>query len=277
MCGCPRAPGTFRWKIVSQPRVAGSPSLKAVRKGRSKRSSMPAAGDTAWTGTLSGRLDDAVPRPVAGGRVWLHLREAWVEDEPANERDFEAEVRADGTFELTDLPAWRGQIVALCAGWISRPTPFDPLSKGSFRRGRELTFGEIEQAFQEEGGESLEPQRVVVPYPGALVVAMQRTGSLDVTVRGPDGAPLAGALVTASPLVVWFGSGPGAFPLRQWSATTDAAGLARIEGLPPSEALPVGAQHDAFRLTRADRARAPSARIVAGEVATLVLALESQE
>lgn len=237
----------------------------------------PPASETPLSAVLQGRLDDAVPRPIVDGRVWLHLREAWVEDEPANERGFEAEVRADGSFELTDLPSWRGQILAACRGWVSRPTRFDAIAKATFRRGRPLTFGEIEHAFQEEGGESLEPQRVVVPYPGALVVAMEPTASLEVSVQRPDGSPLAGALVTASPSLAWFGGSTTAFPWREWSATTDAQGLARIDDLPPADALPVGAQHDSFRMPRAERGRTPSVRIVSGETAELRLALEPVE
>jgi hypothetical protein len=224
---------------------------------------------------LRGRLDEGVPRPIQDGRVWLHLREAWVEDEPANERDFEAAVRADGTFELTGLPEWRGQILALSRGWVSRPTPFDPLAKATFRHGRALTFGEVEQAFQEESPESLEPQRVVVPFRAELVVAMQHTGSLAVSLRQPDGSPLAGALVTAFPTIVWFGASPTPFPVRAWSATSDAQGLARLDDLPPADALRLGAQHASFRLPRARPD--PTARIVAGQTAELLLALEPLE
>ena len=57
-----RAPGTTRWKTASPPPVIGSPSLKAVRKGRSKRASdshaarlAAAAGSSGAVGTSAGK------------------------------------------------------------------------------------------------------------------------------------------------------------------------------------------------------------------------------
>jgi hypothetical protein len=225
--------------------------------------------------TQLGRLDDAVPRPIEDGHVWVVLGRGGTAGEPSIHRDFEAPVRADGTFELADLPPARGQIVALTSGWVSRQTPFGPLEAAARRLGRELTFGEIEQAFQEERPESLEPQRIAVPSPAPLVVAMERSGSLEVTVAQPDGSPLAGARVSASPNVRWIGIGSTIFPWREWTATTDASGAARIDDLPPDDSLSVGAFHGSFQMSRADRDRSPSVEILSGRTATLEIVLEA--
>lgn len=224
----------------------------------------------------SGRLDAAVPRPVLDGHVRVNLNQGGSGMDPSISRDFEAPVNADGTFELADLPPGRGQIIALCRGWVSRRTPFDPLEAATRRLGREPTFGEIELAFQEEAPESLEAQRITVPTPGPLVVAMERAGSLQVTVRAQDGAPLAGALVSTSPNVSFIGVGSTLFPWREWSAETDASGLARIDDLPPQESLLVQAYKSGFRTASRDRERIPSVAIVSGQTTELVLGLESK-
>jgi len=225
-------------------------------------------------GTLRGRLGDAVPRPVQDGHVWVKLDRGETEGAEQVDLDFEALVSADGTFELAELPPGHGQIIALCRGWVSRRTPFDAIEAVTRRLGREPTMGEIEQAFQEEGPETLEAQRIVVSARDALVVAMERTGAVEVTVRKQDGAPLAGAVVSASPEVHWIGAEATVFPWRDWKATTGAGGRARIDDLPPDESLVFDARHDSFRMTRADRDRTPSVMIISGMTARRELVLE---
>ncbi len=227
--------------------------------------------------TQSGRLDAAVPRPVLDGHVWVNLNQGGAGDEPSIDRDFEAPVREDGTFELADLPPGRGQIIALCRGWVSRRTPFDPVEAVTRRLGRYPSPREIEQAFQEEEPESLQAQRIALPARGPLVVAMEPAGSLEVTARDQDGTPLAGVLVATSPNVYWIGVGSTIFPWREWRAETDALGRARIDDLPPDESLWVQAHHDAFRMTRADRDRIPSVEIVSGRTAERTLVLEPKQ
>jgi hypothetical protein len=192
--------------------------------------------------SLRGRLDDAVPRPIEGGHVRVKLDRHEAGEAPPLERD--SDIHADGTFELADLSPGRGQIVALCRGWVSRRTPFDPIEAVARRLEREPTMGEIEQAFQEEGPETLEAQRIVIPAPDPLVVAMERSGTLEVIAKTPGGSPFAGATVTATPGVHWMGTSSAAFAWRTWEATTDPWGRARIDDLPPDDALSVAASHD---------------------------------
>jgi hypothetical protein len=188
-------------------------------------------------------------------------------------RDFAADVRADGTFELPDLPPGHGQIVASCRGWVSRRTPFDAIEKVTLRLGREPNLREIEQSFQEEGPETLEAQRIAIPSRAPLVVAMARTGAVLVTVRQRGGAPLAGAVVRATPSLRWI-DGSMIFSSREWSAETDAQGHARIDDLPPDDSLAVEARHASFLMMREARDDPPDVAIISGRTAELVLVLQ---
>src|SRR6185503_17817520 len=95
----------------------------------------------------------------------------------------------------------------------------------------------------QEATESLEAQRVALPTPAPLVVAMERTGSLEVTVRSVD-VPLEGARVTVSPQVRWIGAEPAPFPWGTWERTSDPWGRARLDDLPPGDAVSVDATHE---------------------------------
>jgi hypothetical protein len=226
--------------------------------------------------SLRGRLDDSVPRPILDGHVWLNLHEsAGVGTSYA--RDREAPVAEDGTFELADLSPGRGQIIALCRGWVSRRTRVDTPEEAGIRFGHEPTPAEIEEALANAGDRAFQAQRVAVPSAEPLVVLMEPTGALEVTVEKPDGSPLAGALVHTSPNVFWIGVGSTIFPWREWSATTDALGLVRIEDLPPDDALWVQAGHAAFRMKRADRDAMPRVRIDSGQTAKLEIELERSD
>jgi protocatechuate 3,4-dioxygenase beta subunit len=224
--------------------------------------------------TLQGRLDEAVPRPIVNGHVWVNLNRSDAAGQISIDRDFEAEVRPDGTFELVGLPPGGGQIIALASGWVSSRTPYTAAEAAARRLGREPSFEEVQQ---EGAREELEAQRLVVPAPAPIVVAMERTGSLEVTVLGPDGGPIAGASVSAWPNVYWIGVGSTIFPWREWRASTDPLGRARIDDLPPEQELWFGAEHGSFRMTRAQRDRNPSVEIVSGQVATYELVLEPSE
>ena len=74
---------------------------------------------------LEARLDDTVPRPVAGGRACLFVTDP-LTDPPSTVWADVVEISADGTFAFESLP--RGcdaQIVAMCDGYYS-PSPAEP-------------------------------------------------------------------------------------------------------------------------------------------------------
>lgn len=227
--------------------------------------------------TLRGRLEEVVPRPVLDGHVMIDLHHALESSAPSINQTFEAPVHEDGTFEVPELPPGRGQIIALCRGWVSRRTRVDSLAEvGMYYRGRDLSPSEIEEALQRAGDRAYQAQRISVNSSAPIVVLMEPTGILEVTVSRQDGSPVAGAMVSISPNVYWTGVGSTIFPWGRWAAETDASGRARIEDVPPNDSLWVHASHRSFRMSKADRDNAPRVPIVSGEAATLELVLEPE-
>ena len=225
--------------------------------------------------TLQGRLDDAVPRPIVDGHVGVNLHHSG--GDPAISRDFEAPVREDGTFELPGLPRARGQIIALCRGWVSRRTRADTAAEAGIRFGHEPSAAEIERALERAGDRAYQAQRIAVPSPAPLVVLMEPTGTLDVTVATQDGTPVAGAVVSAWPNVYWIDIGSTIFPWREWNGITDSTGRARIEDLPPDDSLLLGVTHASFRMTLAARNETPRVAIGSARVAELRIVLEPSQ
>lgn len=200
-----------------------------------------------------GELDASVPRPVVDGHVMLVLTAGGVSGGgPSLSQRFEADVQPDGSFVLPDLRPGTGRIFALCRGWSSKREDLD--------RGRPTL------------------QRAEVPQVDAPhVVRMERTGTLEVTVLGPSGAPVEGATVNASPNVVVRRVGAWIHPWRDWTSTTGPDGIARIEDLPPTEYLWFGASADGLRMTAADRVETPEVEIHSGETTFREIQLELGE
>lgn len=221
---------------------------------------------------LRGRLDDAVPRPIVNGHVWVNLHTSPQSIGLCS--DHEAAVAADGTFELPGLRAARGQAIALCDGWVTRLVQPSSLEETS----AQVPANAPAEVRDEVLARARAEERVAQPVDAAagepLVLAMERTGVLEVRVVDEDGAPLEGATVSASPNVRWAGVGSRIFPWREWRAITDAGGLARIPDLPPDESLWFGAGSSTHRLRKQDRDTTPSARIQSGETTHAELVLE---
>jgi hypothetical protein len=228
------------------------------------------------TETLRGRLDDAVPRPILDGHVALNLNRVAPGTHSSLDRDYEAPVSADGTFELAGLLPGNGQLIALCPGWVSQRTRVETAEQAGIHFSRPPTPAQIEAALVRAGDEAFQAQRVTVPGTVPLVVQMERTGTLDVLVRDPAGAPLAGARVTAWPNVHWVGVGSTIFPWRDWSTTTDALGHARIEDLPPNKALWFGVEAEALQMKKKHRDDSPEAAITAGKTTEFEITLEAE-
>jgi hypothetical protein len=132
--------------------------------------------------TLRGKLSDNVPRPIVNGRVVANIV-------PAG-RTFRyglpswhvwTKVNEDGSFELPSLPMGDLEIVALCSGFISVNGPA-----------------------QRPSGTMGHPQRHVI---GAndldIVIDMEPTARLEVTVLDDKGGLLEGARVSTWPHLNW--------------------------------------------------------------------------
>ncbi|MEL6430453.1 MAG: carboxypeptidase-like regulatory domain-containing protein [Planctomycetota bacterium] len=205
---------------------------------------------------FEGRLGPEVPRPVVGGVALLGVHALEAERGRSIGQRRETKIDADGQFVFENVPAGEGQLVVLCEGWVVRKAP--------------LLGG------RESGGLDETWPRVEVPGDGPHTIAMERTGTVEVTVIGPGGEPFAGASVTVNPNYRFWGIGSSIVPGREWRAETGPNGIARIADVPPTPALSVGAWHDDHRMVEAARLETPSVAIASGERATLTIELEEK-
>lgn len=223
--------------------------------------------------TLHGRLDDAVPRPIVDGHVWINLHVS-----RANlglSSDHEVAVAPDGTFEVPGLRRATGQVIALCDGWASKLVPARTWAEAGITPGEGVTEEQLQEWFGDQLRVGRFAQAVDVSLGAPLVVEMEPTGELEVRVVDDAGQPLAGVELSAWPNVRWEGVGSEVFPWRDWLATTDADGVARVANLPVDEHLMFGASSTTHRLRKPDRDVVPSARIESGKTTRCELVLEA--
>jgi len=219
---------------------------------------------------VEGRLADNVPRPVRKGRVVAGVVDGRMKSEncareidgavvssPTNgELFFNAatEIAPDGTFVLESLPRDHDlQLFALCDGWVSRsPTKEELkayLDKNDSQRlgGLAVSGGHVIPQLSRLTGAIIKP-----------VIAMDRTTACEVTVLDADGRPIPNATVSFWPNEVfasgssYLGAGADQISLireqflsgnhktnpnylehvREYSAKTNALGVAVVDGLP---------------------------------------------
>lgn len=139
---------------------------------------------------LSGRIDDAVPRPVANGRVVaFHLPKprgrCRDKKDPSLSWSEVTDIKEDGTFRFESLPRTGVvQLITVCTGWIGKSKPRDGKpARGFFILGELFDLDKMEADGQ-------------IPE---LVIPMEKAGSVEITVTKPDGKPLAGAKVHTYP------------------------------------------------------------------------------
>ena len=195
--------------------------------------------------TLSGRLDEAVPRPVRGGRVRAvvvtpspipaHVWEPGLHERP---------VDADGRFTVPDVPydAWVA-VTAVCEGWTSGPPP----AESSAGAAEAFTFEDVVVA-----ADAAPADRVafLVPPesgPGGVVLPMREAATLDVRVVGADGLGVPDCEVLLSTAMGWPGRILGPSPMfprpgggqkdQGVRAVTDADGRAVADDVPAGAAV----------------------------------------
>ena len=189
--------------------------------------------------SIRGQLDASIPRPVQHG--WVVVS---VTSPPINDRNgraltsnwrASADVAADGSFVVPNLPGGTMELMAGCDGFVSKDTS------------ARIIPG-IRQA------------QVVAQDDGhAVMIPMEPTGAVRVLVQTPDGQPLAGAMVGFSPnqmmgrgtnivgtrsdsldMLRRRDSDPGTltrFPsdFSRFNAKTDATGVVVIRDLPAGQ------------------------------------------
>ncbi len=184
---------------------------------------------------VTGRLDAAVPRPVANGRVIVEVASG-VAPRPEDRIVWHTwtKVSAEGEFTFECLPAGEAELVGICDGWVSA-------------NGTHVS----------RPGASVVPQLFALPSAaGRLELLMEAAGALEVRVLDKLSRPLARAEVHTWPNAVWGGFGrrilggdlfdtsaffDGSAPARHslWSQSnpdylqlTDATGTALLRNIP---------------------------------------------
>jgi len=172
---------------------------------------------------VSGELSDNVPRPVKAGYVIATCapkpeESSYAEKDPSLVWHDWTEVRDDGTFEFASLP--RGgemQLIAVCDGWLSSTIPPAP---------NRSTQGQL---FQLDKGEAqFEP-----------TLEMEPTGTLELTVHGPDGEPLSEGEVGSWPNQLYLKGGSTLLGSRYKSIE-----IFKSQLLPPQERQPARPRRD---------------------------------
>lgn len=220
--------------------------------------------------TLRGTLDESVPRPIENGVVTVAVQSGAQERGAVLMHNFSAAVDPDGSFEVVDLPPGEIEIIAFCMGWSSvRPPRADR--------------------------PDLRENQVVPPdHEGDFVLRMQPTSRLRVTVLGPSGELLEGAVVQMWPNVHWKTGFAGFFAIgrddiglamgsRRWLNHTDAAGVALLENLPAEDSASLNIRIQSLVLPAATPPWGGSPRrgawvdLVSGETATIRVQLQQGE
>jgi hypothetical protein len=143
--------------------------------------------------TVSGRLDEAVPRPIEEGRVVVSTIKPSYNDELALDWHSWARIQPDGTFTIEAWPEDEAiQLIALCRGYYAKQglapavveNPRDP-AKDPYARA---------QVFESAGANE-------------IVVPMSPTPLCNVTVQNSEGEPVEGIRVLTCPNVGWWNSG----------------------------------------------------------------------
>jgi hypothetical protein len=225
-----------------------------------------------------GQLDAAVPRPITAGHVQLVLTSGGLGGSHINLSDrFEAAIDAEGNFVIENVRPGEGQIFALCDGWCSSKTLAGDPSPIGMHPGQDLSDEDEHQALERQRPREFIAQRAQVPQIATpFILLMQRTSALEVTVLGPDGTPIEGATVSASPNVRVLGVGSWIYPWREWTAKTGRNGVARIDDLPAPDELWFHAEAPGLRLCKQDRDEMPGVPLTPGELATAAVKLESE-
>jgi hypothetical protein len=149
--------------------------------------------------SLSGRLDDSVPRPVKGGQVIVKAVRCDENAKPWRVWETLARIAPDGAFRVPSLP--RGcdaQFIAKCDGYVStKPTEEElaPVSKHYSDLDLVGAYPAVAQVMSLADDEN------------PTVIAMQPTCELTATIIDNAWQPIAGAEVALYPNQYFFGLG----------------------------------------------------------------------
>jgi hypothetical protein len=147
---------------------------------------------------LRGVVVDTAGAPVAS----VAFEHAIGGPEPSKQTRLKSKSGADGTFELAGIPLGTGWLISYLPGYVTRPTQLVELAEGQLVDG--------------------------------LKIVLERGHAITGKINWPDGAPAAGAQVSAVFLEDQELGDTRRSVLRSQRTKTDEAGAYRIEGLPQS-------------------------------------------
>lgn len=228
---------------------------------------------------IEGEVDQLVPRPIVEGHVMLSVQRGGLgAGAPAIYRKHETPIRADGTFSFDGLPRGRGQIFALCQGWVSQRTLADSALDAGIHFGGPVSEEREREAIKGMGDRAFQLQRITLPLTTRpFTVLMEPTATVDIVVKLQDGTPVAGAFAGASPNLSFIGVGSSIAPWRKWRVETDSEGRARIEDLPRNDRLWAYAQHPDYQMLEANRQRPVEVEVRSGETSSAEVILEPKD
>ncbi len=150
---------------------------------------------------VEGKIDNTVPRPIKNGHVCARVdRDVDSKNRARNSWNWsdKAEINEDGTFVFESLPDDEVlQLIPVCDGWVpDKANKTDVLKYfPDEMRQFDLSWGALPQLVKTEGN-SVE-----------AVLPMIAARSVEVTVLGPDGKPLADTEIACAPNQYWFNGG----------------------------------------------------------------------
>lgn len=136
-----------------------------------------------------GGIDASVPRPITNGYVMATIApspqgDSYDKESPSLTWHTTADIQANGNFVMPSIPrAGKMQIIAVCDGWVSKTT---------MEEARSFVMGQLFDV-QEELTD--------------VTVAMERTGTLELSISLPDGRPLDSGSVSSWPNQAYYKGG----------------------------------------------------------------------
>ncbi|MGB7343884.1 MAG: hypothetical protein WBD20_06710 [Pirellulaceae bacterium] len=213
---------------------------------------------------ITGHLSENVPRPVKNGRIEAYCLpkpagRTWGDEDPSVSWTETVNVQADGSFDFLSLPrSGVIQFLCVCDGWVSVDDGFEKPA-GTFKQGLLTTVADLDTKDD---------------YCDNLVLQMEPTGKLQVTVTGPDGKPLEGARISTNPnqyshlagstVLGHFSRSIKSFvkdlpdlndDSSLFSGMTDKNGKVTLKGIPLIKNYQVGAYHDDYLMPEVERGR----------------------
>ena len=227
---------------------------------------------------VSGQLDPSIRRPIRHGRVIAQITPLHTQarEQPPQWHAW-TEAREDGTFRFASLPPGFLEISAICDGFISTNGP----GQSSLRHPQT----------HELGSRDLD-----------MVIGMEPTARLEVTVLGPGGKPVANAKVQTWPNIHYgdwaatiFGDSYNTADFLQktvtwenwrrsmppdFEGTSDCNGLAVVPNV-PADVQQFAVEHGAFQLPAVDtgigeKRRNANLTLVRGQTNRVTVRLEAR-